>query len=106
MISNADLCISPGNVGLTAIHSMMFGTPVITHKDFPMQMPEFEAIIPGITGNFFERDNVQSLTLAITNWFEKAPNRDVVRLECYKMIDEKYNPYVQINTMRSVLCGF
>lgn len=104
MIYNADLCVSPGNVGLTAIHSMSFGTPVITHNDFSMQMPEFESIIPGVTGDFFEKDNVQSLATTITNWFEKAPDRNLIRQNCYKVIDEKYNPYVQIKTMKTIFC--
>ena len=34
LIFNADLCVSPGNVGLTAVHSMGYGTPVITHNNF------------------------------------------------------------------------
>lgn len=56
---SADLCVSPGNVGLTAIHSMMFGTPVVTHDNFAYQMPEFEAIHPGITGDFFSSRGCQ-----------------------------------------------
>ena len=44
LIYNADLCVAPGNIGLTAIHVMMFGCPAITHNDFKWQMPEFEAI--------------------------------------------------------------
>jgi glycosyltransferase involved in cell wall biosynthesis len=35
LIYNADMCVVPGDVGLTAIHSMMFGTPVISHNYFP-----------------------------------------------------------------------
>lgn len=26
LIYNADLCVAPGNIGLTAMHSMVFGT--------------------------------------------------------------------------------
>jgi glycosyltransferase involved in cell wall biosynthesis len=103
MIYNADLCVSPGNVGLTAIHSMMFGTPVITHNNFKFQMPEFEAIEPLVTGAFFEYGDVHSLTETITSWFEKAPDRNEIRQRCYKVIDEKYNPHVQIETMKSAL---
>ncbi|GHT72138.1 hypothetical protein FACS189455_5040 [Bacteroidia bacterium] len=33
MYYNAAACISPGNVGLTAIHSLMYGCPVITHSE-------------------------------------------------------------------------
>lgn len=34
LIYNSDICISPGNVGLTAMHSLVYGTPVITNNDF------------------------------------------------------------------------
>ena len=53
LIYNSDLCVAPGTVGLTAMH-MVFGTPVISHNDFKWQMPEFEAIKPGITGAFLK----------------------------------------------------
>ncbi|MBO7521924.1 MAG: glycosyltransferase, partial [Opitutales bacterium] len=42
IVFNADLGISPGNVGLMAIHCLTFGCPVITHDNFALQMPEFE----------------------------------------------------------------
>ena len=41
LIYDADICVSPGNVGLTAMHVMSFGTPVITHSNFVNQMPPF-----------------------------------------------------------------
>lgn len=47
MFYNADICVSPGNIGLTAIHSLTYGCPVITHDNFSNQMPEFESIIQG-----------------------------------------------------------
>ena len=50
----ADVCVSPGNIGLTAVHCLSFGCPAITHSNFSHQMPEFEAIRPGVTGDFFE----------------------------------------------------
>ena len=53
---NSHVCVSPGNVGLTAIHALSFGCPVISHGNFPYQMPEFESIIPSITGDFLQQD--------------------------------------------------
>ena len=41
----SDLTVSPGNIGLTAIHSLSYGTPVCSHSNFNNQMPESEAII-------------------------------------------------------------
>ena len=104
LIYNADLCVAPGNIGLTAMHSMVFGTPCITHNDFPYQMPEFEAIKDGITGTFFKRDDVDELATQIDKWFETTgKNRGVVRNACIKEIDEEWNPYFQINVLKKNL---
>jgi len=104
LIYNADLCVSPGNVGLTAIHTLTFGCPVITHNCFKWQMPEFEAIQQGITGDFFEMDNVDSLTTAISKWFaEKSDKREDVRIACFNEIDTQWNPYFQMNVVKKNL---
>ena len=60
-IYHASLCVSPGNVGLTAIHSLSFGTPVCTHSNLSNQMPEVEAIEEGVTGCYFDENNLESL---------------------------------------------
>ena len=103
MIYNADLCISPGNVGLTAIHSLMYGTPVITHDNFPFQGPEFEAIQNESTGLFFKQNDIASLTKTIKKWFLANLEREQIRLACYEIVDEKYNSRNQIEIMKSIL---
>lgn len=89
-IANADLCVSPGSVGLTAIHTMSYGTPVCTHDDFNTQMPEFESIIPWKTGCFYDHKK-NNLPQTIIKWFDDAKDRDVIRKNCYRVIDSKYN---------------
>ena len=104
LIYNADLCVAPGNVGLTAIHVMMFGTPVITHDNYSYQMPEFESIIEGTTGAFFEQDNVQSLADTIKRWcVEHVNQREEVRQACYSEIDSQWTPEFQMNVIRKYL---
>lgn len=104
LVYNADLCVAPGNVGLTAIHCLMFGCPVLTHNDFPWQMPEFEAIHEGVTGCFFTRDDVNSLVESISNWFKQKSNyREEIRRSCYDEIDTQWNPYFQIKVFKEVL---
>lgn len=101
---NADICVSPGNVGLTAIHMMMFGTPVITHDAFPYQGPEFEAIKDGVTGSFFHRGDVGSLAKGISDWFFKNEGRrSIIRAACMREIDEKWNPTFQMTILSSVI---
>ena len=104
MIYNADLCVSPGNIGLTAMHTLVFGTPAITHDDFPHQMPEFEAIKDNVTGTFFKTDSVDSLAEGIARWFEKHDkDRENVRISCMKEIDENWTPQFQIDVLRKNL---
>ena len=104
LLYNADLCVSPGNVGLTAMHAMSFGCPVVSHNNFAKQMPEFEAIEEGRTGTFFKENDVDGLAKAINNWINTCNDREAVRQACYKVIDEKYNPHIQIKTLKKAIC--
>lgn len=103
ILYNADLCVSPGNVGLTAMHAMTFGCPVVSNDNFSTQMPEFEAIEDGKTGTFFKENDTESLAEAIKRWLSGVTNREVVRKACYKVIDEKYNPHKQVETLRRII---
>jgi glycosyltransferase involved in cell wall biosynthesis len=101
-MSNADLCVSPGNVGLTSIHAMSYGTPVCTNNDFKNQMPEFEAIKPWKTGCFFDKEK-GDLVETISKWFEKSPSREKVRTNCYDVVDNFYNPNMQLEVLRKAI---
>lgn len=105
LVFESDLCVSPGNVGLTVIHCFSYGTPVITHGNFAYQMPEAEAIIPGKNGDYFEMDSIEDLGKKIHKWFDSnnTKNRNEIRKNCYKVIDEKYNPYYQSRLIDKVL---
>lgn len=100
----ADLCISPGNVGLTAIHSLSFGTPVCTHSNLSHQGPEAGAIIEGYNGCFFEENSITSMCQSISMWFEENNSkREEIRKRCYEIVDKYYNPNYQINVLHNLL---
>lgn len=101
---NASVCVSPGNIGLTAIHALSFGCPAITHNDFANQMPEFEAIIPGVTGDFFQKDDCQDLAEKIKNWlFLTSKQREDTRKAAFAEVDKKWNIHYQINIIKQVI---
>ena len=91
LIFNSNVCVSPGNIGLTAMHSLSYGTPVITHNDFKNQMPEAEAITENINGLFFKKDNIEDLAEKILKSSEIKFDKHIVR----SVINEKYNPNFQ-----------
>jgi glycosyltransferase involved in cell wall biosynthesis len=104
LIYNADLCVSPGNVGLTAIHTLTYGTPVISHNNFPNQMPEFEVIDKDFTGDFFTEDSTEDMVFKIKNWlFNNKEKRKEVRESCFKVIDTKFNPYYQVDVFKNIM---
>lgn len=104
LIFNADVCVSPGNIGLTAMHSFTYGTPAISHNNFSNQGPEFESIKPGITGDFFEEDCAEDLSISIQKWINLAEDeRKKVRLAAFSVIDEKYNPHYQVQVLKKLI---
>lgn len=96
LIMLADCCVSPGNVGLSAIHCLALGTPVITHENFCNQMPEVEAVVNGKTGFFFTEDSVESLVVAIENFYIPG-QKQKMEADCIAFIDEFFNPENQCN---------
>ncbi|EIY46708.1 glycosyltransferase [Bacteroides nordii] len=103
MFYNADICVSPGNVGLTVIHAFTYGCPVITHDNFSFQGPEFEAIIKGKTGDFFVENDVNSLADTIQKWLnQNSYSREDIRQFAYQTIDTKWNLYYQMDVLKRV----
>ncbi len=91
LIASANATVAPGMVGLTAMHSLAYGTPVITH-DSPMhQSPEWEVITPGRNGGFFENGNVADLARAIREWTRTAAKDPAVRERCFEPLERIYN---------------
>lgn len=99
-ISLSDLCVSPGNVGLTAIHSLSFGTPIASHNNFYNQGPEVETIIDGFNGFYFKENDINDLKNKIEHWLMQDIDRSEIRERCYEVIDQYYNPYYQISVFK------
>lgn len=95
LIMMADICLSPGEVGLTALHSLIYGTPVITHGNFSEQMPEFEAIFPGISGEFYNYGNIGDLCTKIEAIIELIDAGVINPTTCREAILKCYNTEYQ-----------
>jgi glycosyltransferase involved in cell wall biosynthesis len=94
LIMLSDCCVSPGNVGLTAIHSLSLGTPVITHNNLFNQGPEVEAIIQYKTGLFFKENDVTDLSFVIED-FIRGKQKEVMSPNCITEINKFWTPLNQ-----------
>jgi glycosyltransferase involved in cell wall biosynthesis len=99
IIYHSRAVVSPGKVGLTAIHGLAFGTPVITHDDFDTQGPEHAVIRPGETGSFFHKDDLQDLADVLSQ-YAASPRSANEREMCKAVVENKYNPKNQARLIR------
>lgn len=105
LIMCANVAVSPGQVGLTAMHALAYGVPVITHGDLDHQMPECEAILPGRTGDTFQRGDVSDLAQVLKKWILRPWPDIQTRTECTTIIDKFYNPDFQASVISRAVFG-
>jgi len=99
----ADVTVSPGKVGLTAMHSLSYGTPVVTHGDLNEQMPEVEAIVEGRTGAFFQSGDAADLARAIEGVLDWPTDRSAIRAACMAVMEDRYTPGAQVERIEAAL---
>lgn len=100
LIYRSTFLVSPGNVGLSAIHSLSYGTPVITHDNFNNQMPEVEVIESGYNGYFFEENNLESLK---TTLIKSIQLPKLSKIDCRSKIETFYNYKFQIKLLEKLI---
>ena len=105
LIMASNVTVSPGRTGLTAIHSLVYGVPVVSHGDPDDQAPEWEAIIPGKTGSYFERGSAASLAVAMRPWLESGAVTEQTRAACIDVVERFWNPEFQCGAIERAVCG-
>ena len=103
LLSACDVVVSPGNVGLTAMHALISGTPVITHSNASKQMPEFEAVIDGVSGFLFKEGSIDDLVEKIILCLDLIKQGLINNESCRSIVLERYSPEYQLSIFRKVL---
>lgn len=96
--------VVPAAIGLTAIQSLSHGVPVISDDDRYAQMPEWEAIIEGVTGGTYRSGDVSSLATTITSWLDRMESEAAdVRSDCRREVDARWTPQAQAGRIAAAL---
>ena len=85
------------------MHSLIYGTPVITHDKFSSQMPEFEVIQPNISGDYFYFNDINDMVKKIIKVMELIDNGAITELSCRKKILDTYNTEYQHKIFNEML---
>jgi glycosyltransferase involved in cell wall biosynthesis len=96
---------SPGEIGLTCMHSLGYGVPVVTHSNPDLQMPEAEALVPGSSGDLFEPDNTADLAAKLDRWTQQPGVPEHTRRACQARIAQRYHARVQARAIENALAG-
>lgn len=91
-LAAAELAVIPGAAGLTVIHCLAYGLPVVTHDRTDLQPPEAEAVIAGRTGCLFQHGNEVSLADAIESALRQLPKSEKTRDDCIRLVEQSYHP--------------
>lgn len=91
----SDLAVIPSGAGLTIMHAMAYGTPVLIHDRVEHHFPEWEAVVADRTGLFYQFDSVDDLAHKIESALASPSRRARMSRQCKAMIHSRYNPYHQ-----------
>lgn len=99
LIKKSDLMVIPAWAGLSTIHAMSFGVPVITDNS-EHHPPEVSAIIPNFTGGFYQENSIHSLEETI---IEYLPKKEFLSRNCISLVQKRYTPEaVKNNILRAI----
>jgi glycosyltransferase involved in cell wall biosynthesis len=96
--------VVPKAAGLTVLQSMSEGTPVVTISDPYQQMPEFEAIIDGVTGSLIKEASGPFIAAACAEWIGRiADSPKQIYQDCITEIQHKWTPKAQTKRILEVV---
>lgn len=104
LLYDSSVCVCPAEVGLTAIHALSYGCPVISNDNFEKQMPEFESIIEGKIGSFYRENDISDLLTKIMYWCKLSDTRRMqIRKDTRKLILSEWSVDYQIKVLKELL---
>lgn len=81
----------PGGVGLSLIHALAYGLPVIVHNDRWAHMPEIAAFSENINGVSFKKGSVHSLAKTIPRLIGDLERLDDMSQNAITLTDRTFN---------------
>ncbi|MFK5950491.1 MAG: glycosyltransferase, partial [Methylococcales bacterium] len=88
----SDVSVVMGKVGLSAMHSLAYGVPMITNNSMHKHFPEIEAIIENKTGWYFKEDDIEDFVSKL----HKIEYKGNIYQNCIQTIEDHYTPDKQV----------
>jgi len=89
--NKCSLFVYPGAVGLSIIHALNYGLPVIVHENRREHMPEVAALSPGVNGFTFKQHDSDSLANVIVGALSNESLLDKMSEAAVATTDKTFN---------------
>ncbi|MBX3329771.1 MAG: glycosyltransferase [Nitrospira sp.] len=91
VLSASDLAVVPSGAGLSVMHALGYGTPVLLHDKVEEHFPEWEAVKEGETGWFYRNDDLSDCAEKIIGALFPIPQKPAMAAACRSMVNSRYN---------------
>jgi L-malate glycosyltransferase len=91
VLSASDLAVVPSGAGLSVMHALGYGTPVLLHDKVEEHFPEWEAVKEGETGWFYRYNDLSDCAEKIIDALFPFPQKPAMAAACRSMITSRYN---------------
>lgn len=101
------LLVHPGSIGLSLMHAMGYGLPVVTHDNMDLQMPEIAALEDGVNGVLYREGCKKSLISKVSMLLDNPAMLNELSKCALKTARTEYNTeimasnFIKINNMIS-----
>lgn len=102
-LSSSDLSVVPSGAGLSIMHALAYGTPVLIHDRVEFHFPEWEAVKDGVTGFYYKYGSVEDLAEKIDRAIFPKPAKARMAEQCRNVIQSTYNPHRQVEIISAMV---
>lgn len=102
-LSSSDLSVVPSGAGLSVMHALAYGTPVLIHNRMELHFPEWEAVRDGVTGFYYKYGSVEDLAEKIDRAIFPEPAKTRMAEHCRDIIRTTYNPHRQVEIITAMV---
>lgn len=99
----SECLVHPGAIGLSLMHAMGYGLPVITHDNNDKQMPEVAALDNGFNGLTYIEGNTESLCNSISGFLSDSDMRAQLSSNALQTVANNYNTETMANKFVSMV---
>lgn len=102
-MTSADAFCYPANIGLSLLHALGYGLPVVTGDNLASHNPEIEALEDGKNGLLFKDGDVDSLAQTLTRVIEDKPLAAAMRAEAIRTVTERFTVPRMVDGMEAAV---